>query len=143
MYKCVLLARTSYIAYIRNSIKTPRKIKFNILNSSAHQDDVKLLRAICSKWPHAKETAVQQVTNVFADISYFSASILQQILQETVSSAQVSEAEIINICLESASSQLCTSLGRHSPLKSTLEALDETEKFLYFGHRRRCISRTC
>lgn len=73
-------------------------MKFNILNSSAHQEDVKLLRAICSKWPYAKEIAVQQVTNVFADISSFSASILQQILQETVSSAQVSEAEIINIC---------------------------------------------
>lgn len=52
-----------------------------MLNSSVLQEDVKLLRAICSKQPHAKQTAVQPVIDVLADIPHFCARFLQQILQ--------------------------------------------------------------
>lgn len=81
MYLKALPARTLSIAHERNSLRPPKCRKFNIVNSSVLQEDVKLLRAICSKWPHAKQTAVQQVIDVLADISYFSARFLQQILQ--------------------------------------------------------------
>lgn len=45
------------------------------------QEDVKLLRAVDSQWPQAKQTAVHQGTDVLADIPYFCARFLQQILQ--------------------------------------------------------------
>lgn len=101
----------------------PTKEFYQTLNGSVLHEDVRILRAICSKWLRAKQTAVQLVIDVLADIPYFCARFLQQILQQTGISTRVNKARVIDTCWESAPSQPWISLDSHSPLKSTLGEL--------------------